>query len=57
MLKKKKKKKKKKKRYKNDHQIVALTNLINAYQRVDIDEFESILKSKKKFLKNKNNRI
>jgi len=30
--------------YKNDHQIVALTNLINAYQRGDIDEFESILK-------------
>jgi len=30
--------------YKNDNQIVALTNLINAYQRVDIDEFESILK-------------
>jgi len=30
--------------YKNDSQIVALTNLINAYQRVDIDEFESILK-------------
>eukprot|EP00833_Pecoramyces_ruminatium_P000097 jgi/Orpsp1_1/1174129/evm.model.c7180000049028.1 len=33
--------------YKNDHQIVALTNLINAYQRVDIDEFESILKKNK----------
>jgi COP9 signalosome complex subunit 2 len=33
--------------YKNDHQIVALTNLINAYQRVDIDEFENILKKNK----------
>ncbi|ORX59175.1 putative COP9 signalosome complex subunit [Piromyces finnis] len=33
--------------YKNDSQIVALTNLINAYQRVDIQEFESILQKNK----------
>jgi COP9 signalosome complex subunit 2 len=32
---------------KNDHQIVALTNLINAYQRGDIDEFESNIKKKR----------
>jgi len=38
--------------YKNDHQIVALTNLINAYQRVDIDEFESILKKNKSTIMN-----
>ncbi|ORX48068.1 COP9 signalosome complex subunit 2-like protein [Anaeromyces robustus] len=39
-------------KYKNDNQIVALTNLINAYQRVDIDEFESILKKNQSTIMN-----
>ncbi|KXS18650.1 MGC97656 protein-like protein [Gonapodya prolifera JEL478] len=30
--------------YKNDSQIAAMTNLVNAYQRKDIREFEKILK-------------
>ena len=31
-------------RYKNDKEILAMTNLVAAYQRNDIMEFESILK-------------
>lgn len=38
--------------YKNDPQIVALTNLVNAYQRVDIQEFESILKKNQSTIMN-----
>jgi COP9 signalosome complex subunit 2 len=30
--------------YKNDPEILAMTNLVNAYQTNDINEFESILK-------------
>jgi COP9 signalosome complex subunit 2 len=30
--------------YKNDPQILAMTNLVNAFQRKDIDEFEKILR-------------
>lgn len=30
--------------YKNDSEILAMTNLVNAYQTNDINEFESILK-------------
>lgn len=30
--------------YKNDPEILAMTNLVNAYQNNDINEFESILK-------------
>lgn len=29
--------------YKNDPEILAMTNLVNAYQTNDINEFESIL--------------
>lgn len=31
-------------RYKNDREIVAMTNLVSAYQRKDIGEFERILR-------------
>ena len=31
--------------YKNDKEIVAMTNLVSAFQRKDIREFERILKS------------
>lgn len=31
-------------RYKNDREIVAMTNLVSAYQRKDISEFERILR-------------
>lgn len=30
--------------YKNDPEILAMTNLVNAYQNNDINEFETILK-------------
>lgn len=30
--------------YKNDVQILAMTNLVSAFQRKDIDEFEKILR-------------
>lgn len=30
--------------YKNDPEILAMTNLVSAYQNNDINEFESILK-------------
>lgn len=34
--------------YKNDPEILAMTNLVNAYQTNDINEFESILKQNRK---------
>ncbi|KAL7752518.1 COP9 signalosome complex subunit 2 [Sorochytrium milnesiophthora] len=34
--------------YKNDPEITAMTNLVNAYQRKDIREFEKILKNNRK---------
>lgn len=34
--------------YKNDPEILAMTNLVSAYQNNDINEFERILKSNRK---------
>lgn len=34
--------------YKNDPEILAMTNLVSAYQNNDINEFESILKRHRK---------
>lgn len=33
-------------RYKNDKEIEAMTNLVSAYQKKEINEFEHILKGK-----------
>ena len=30
--------------YKNDSEIIAMTNLVNAYQSSDIEQFQSILR-------------
>jgi hypothetical protein len=35
-------------RYKNDKEIEAMTNLVSAYQKKEINEFEHILKGKKR---------
>jgi COP9 signalosome complex subunit 2 len=34
--------------YKNDPEILAMTNLVSAYQNNDINEFEKILKENRK---------
>ena len=34
--------------YKNDPEILAMTNLVNAYQTNDINEFEAILRQNRK---------
>lgn len=34
--------------YKNDKQILAMTNLVNAYQNNDINEFEKILRENRR---------
>lgn len=34
--------------YKNDKEIVAMTNLVSAYQKKEINEFEHILRGKTK---------